>query len=292
MFTPRPARMLAMAANAASVLVRFAAGMFTFGTLIALNACTVALNCPTGFGIGSGNPSAAEKLAKAFICALSAAAAEAEALAEALADAEAEADALADALAEAEARASADAEAEAAAEAFALAAAFARATASSLACNAAAPPGAIKFTPNCLFNWLTMPPSDPKALSCALNAGRPPGKALRLPLSELTIAESWAEAFALNDAAPIAFKLAAIEAISESLPEAEAESPAEALARAAADAVAPALAFALRLAVAEPSALTAAFKFGIGGKAGGKLPFNPANDCEQIHPTVRPRILR
>lgn len=137
-----------------------------------------------------------------------------------------------------------------------------------------------------------MPPSAPKALSWALSAGNPPGKALKFPLSELTIAVIWAEALAPNDAVPIAFRLAAIDAMSESLAEADAESAALALAFAAAVAEALAAALALRLAVAEPSALTAAFRFGVGGKAGGKLPCNPASDCEQIHPTVRPRILR
>jgi hypothetical protein len=129
-------------------------------------------------------------------------------------------------------------------------------------------------------------------LSCGLSAGIPPGSALKLPLSELTSAASWAEAPALNDADPIALRLAAIEAMSESLPEADAESAALALALAAAVAEALAAALALRLAVAEPKALTAALRFGIGGSAGGKLPCNPANDIEQKQPTARPRILR
>jgi len=106
------------------------------------------------------------------------------------------------------------------------------------------------------------------------------------------MAASWAEAPALNDADPIAFRLAAIEAMSESLPEADAESAALALALAAAVAEALAAALALRLAVAEPSALTAALRLGIGGSAGGKLPCNPANVIEQKQPTARPRILR
>lgn len=147
MFTPRPDWMLAIAAKVASVFVRPAAGTFTLGTFIELNACTVALNCPSGLGIGSGNPRAAEKLAKAFICAFSAAVAAAEALADAAADAEADAEAFALALADAEALALAAAEAEA--FAFALAAALARAAASSFACKAAAPPGAIRLMPNC-----------------------------------------------------------------------------------------------------------------------------------------------
>ena len=145
MLTPSPALMLARAANAATVLERLACGTVTLGTCMALIACTKALSCAIGFGIGRGNPSAADRLAKARSCAFIAAEAAAEAEAEADADAEAEAEA--EALAEAEA----EAEALALAEAFALAAAEARAAASSFACNAATPPGAIRLIPNCLL---------------------------------------------------------------------------------------------------------------------------------------------
>ncbi|MCE9607265.1 MAG: hypothetical protein K8U03_20460 [Planctomycetia bacterium] len=76
--------------------------------------------------------------------------------------------------------------------------------------------------------------------------------------------------------------------MSESLAEAEADNAADAAALAAAEA--PAEADALRAAEAEARALTAAFKFGIGGIAGGKLPSKPAKDFEQTHGTAQPRF--
>jgi hypothetical protein len=263
------------------VLDRLIGGIVTAGSFMAVSELTIADSWLSGSGGVSGRPSDAANFIKALSWAC--AAAEADAESDAAAEAEAEAEALADAEALAVADALAEAEADADAEALAVALARACAAASSRACNAAAPPGAIRLMPHCVFKLFSIPPSMPRSFSCGISPGRPPGRPGRFAFKELIVALSDAAALALNEAMPIAFRLIANEAMSESFADAEAESPR------LADAAAEALADAFISAEAAANTFQAADGMLSDGNAGGSEPCKPPIICEQTQAITAPR---
>lgn len=187
----------------------------------------------------------------------------------------------------AEAEAAADAEAEAAAEARAEAAAAACAAASSFACTRRRPARADEVDAELLIELVDESADGAQSrVKLRIQPGIPPEAAPRFALSEPIIADSECAALAFSDAIPIAFMLAATDAISESFAEAEADSAA--LAGMLAAVLADALALAFNYAEAEAKAFAAAFSCGIGGNAGGNFPCNPAKLCEQIHGKTAP----